>query len=217
MFSRTQHVAQSGYSAGEAPLGQLRTTPALLGEGRGSQLVEFAISLPLLVVLVVGIFDFGSAFTVKQKLAGIASEAARMGSMQPGNDMSYAGNGGGCGQLIAVCAVRDVVEQSLTDAKINDCGLASAAPTYTSGLTWTFTANSNCAGTFTLTVNRGFTYQTSLSAPFSGGTYTIEATQVTLSYPYKWEFGKVIQLVAPGTTFAGTSQITSIGTMQNVY
>jgi Flp pilus assembly protein TadG len=30
-----------------------------------AQLVEFAVALPLLVVFVVGIFDFSSAFTLK--------------------------------------------------------------------------------------------------------------------------------------------------------
>ncbi len=51
-----------------------------LSEDHGSQIVEFAVSLPLLVVLVVGIFDFGSAFTLKQKLAYAALEGARVGS-----------------------------------------------------------------------------------------------------------------------------------------
>jgi TadE-like protein len=186
-----------------------------LRESQGQQLVEFAISLPLLMLFVVGIFDFGSAFTVKQKLAGIAAEAARVGSIQPGNDLSF--TSGDCTVLIGVCAVRDVVERSLTDAKMNDCGLASAAPTYTSGLIWTFTANTNCAGTLTLTVNRGLTYTTNLTSPFPTSRYTIEATQVTLKYPYKWQFGKVIRLVAPGTTFGGPSQLTSTATMQNIY
>ena len=185
-----------------------------LGDSGGSQLVEFAISLPLLVVFVVGIFDFGSAFTVKQKLAGIAAEAARVGSIQPGNDLSQSGD---CTVLIGVCAVRDVVDHALVSAKINDCGLAGVTPVGARrSLTWTFTASTNCAGTLTLTVNRGLTYTTSLSSPFFG-TYTVEATQVTLSYPYRWQFGKVIGLVAPGSSFSTTSQLTSIATMQNVY
>jgi Flp pilus assembly protein TadG len=179
-----------------ASLDRLKSKLAGLGASDGQQLVEFAVSLPLLVVFVVGVFDFGSAFTTKLSFTG-----------------------GDCTQLFAVCAVRDVVERSLVDAKINDCGLASATPTYTpngaSNLIWTFTVNNNCAGTLTLTVNRGFTYTANLSPPFSTNQYTIEATQVTLSYPYKWQFAKVIQFVSPGASFAGTSQITSVATMQN--
>jgi len=196
---------------------RIKSSLTRLGESDGQQLVEFAVSLPLLVVLVVGVFDFGSAFTVKQKVAGIAAEAARVGAMQPGNDLSF--NTGDCTELVGVCAVRDVVDHSLVDAKMNDCGLGSASPTPQgrNSLTWTFTANTNCPGTLTLTVNRGYTYTTTLASPFSGSTYTIEATQVTLSYPYRWQFGKVIQLVAPGRTFTGPTQLTSIATMQNVY
>ena len=35
---------------------------------QGAALLEFAISLPLLVVFIVGIFDFSGAFNQKQKI-----------------------------------------------------------------------------------------------------------------------------------------------------
>jgi hypothetical protein len=35
-------------------------------DNRAAQLVEFAVSLPLLMVFVVGIFDFSNAFTLKE-------------------------------------------------------------------------------------------------------------------------------------------------------
>ena len=38
----------------------------------GAEILEFAVSLPLLLVVAVGVFDFGSAFTVKQKVGNIA-------------------------------------------------------------------------------------------------------------------------------------------------
>jgi len=41
-------------------------------DDRGSQMVEFAVTLPLLMVFVVGIFDFSGAFTLKQKLTNAA-------------------------------------------------------------------------------------------------------------------------------------------------
>jgi len=193
----------------------------LLAEDGGSQLVEFAVALPLLVFFTVGIFDFGSAFTIKQKLAGMAQEAARVGAAQPENDLSS--TTGDCTQLQAVCAMRDVVDHSLLSAKVSDCGLSGASPTWSGSvpnygpLTWTFTANTNCPGTLTLTIGRGYTYTTTLTSPFPNRTYTIEATKVTLSYPYRWQFGKVIGLIAPGSSFASTSQITSTAVMQNVY
>jgi hypothetical protein len=186
---------------------------SLLAESKGSQIVEFAVSLPLLMVLIVGTFDFGSAFTVKQKLAYAAREGARVASNQPTTDLSLSGPP--CNAPASVCAIRDVVDQNLVAGKVNDCGLTSANATATPPLAWTFTANTNCPGTLTLTIDRGYTYTATLTAPFQAA-YTIEGTKVTLSYPYKWQFNKVIIFLAPGATYAGVSQITSFGLMQNL-
>ena len=49
----------------------LRRKAGFLSNTTGSQLLEFAVALPLLVVFVVGIFDFGEAFNVKQKMNNI--------------------------------------------------------------------------------------------------------------------------------------------------
>jgi Flp pilus assembly protein TadG len=43
-----------------------------LRQREGAEIAEFAVSIPLLAVFVVGIFDFGSAFTVKQKISNVA-------------------------------------------------------------------------------------------------------------------------------------------------
>jgi len=43
----------------------------LFADIAASQMAEFAVCLPLLIVVVVGIFDFGEAFNVKQKLNGL--------------------------------------------------------------------------------------------------------------------------------------------------
>jgi TadE-like protein len=181
-------------------------------EDSGSQIVEFAVSLPLLVVLVVAIFDFGSAFTIKQKLAYATREGARVASNQPTTDLSLTGS---CGAPASVCGVRDVIDQNLVAAHVNDCGLASAGAASGGTLIWNFTANTGCPGTLTLKIERGSTYTATLTAPFQTA-YTIEGTKITLSYPYKWQFNKVITFLAPGATYAGTTQITSVALMQNL-
>jgi Flp pilus assembly protein TadG len=165
------------------------------------------------MVLIVGTFDFGAAFTVKQKLAYAARDGARVASNQPTNDLSLSGPP--CNAPASVCAIRDVVDQNLVAGKVNDCGLGSANGTASGTLAWTFTPNTGCAGTLTLTIERGYTYTATLTAPFQTA-YTIEGTRVTLSYPYRWQFNKVIQFVAPGATYAGVSQISSVGLMQNL-
>ena len=53
--------------------------------------------LPLLMVVTVGIYDFGAAFTVKEKLVTITQTGARFGASQPGNDLSETSVG--CPQL----------------------------------------------------------------------------------------------------------------------
>ena len=93
-----------------------------LGDCEASQIVEFAVSLPLLMALAVGIFDFGNAYNLKQKLTNAVREGARLGASQPTSDLSNA-------PPTSVLAVRDVVDSYLTAARINDCGLGSATAT----------------------------------------------------------------------------------------
>lgn len=47
---------------------------------RGMAAVEFALMLPVFLMLLAGIADFGRAFTIRQTLASAAHEAARIGS-----------------------------------------------------------------------------------------------------------------------------------------
>lgn len=171
-----------------------------------AQIVEFAVTLPLLVVIFVGIYDFGQAFNIKQKLANATREGARFASNQSSNDLSMV-------PPASIMAVRDVVAGYLTANNVNDCGLRTVlAPTQPGALTWVFTATCSPGHDLTLTINRGVTYQ----VVAGGTTVTTEATQVSLIYPYQWQFSKVIQLVAPGATYAGFTNIPTNAVMQNL-
>ncbi len=81
--------------------------------------MSFAVALPLLVVLVVGIFDFGGAFNLKQELNNAVREGARFGAAQPSNDITPRTNQ----KPPSVDAIRYVVDSYLKTAHINDCGL----------------------------------------------------------------------------------------------
>jgi hypothetical protein len=48
---------------------------------QGQTLVEFALILPILLLLVIGLFDFGSAFNTKNDLNFLANTAARYGEV----------------------------------------------------------------------------------------------------------------------------------------
>ncbi|HTR67691.1 MAG TPA: TadE family protein [Terriglobales bacterium] len=177
--------------------------PAALDATEGSQLVELAVCLPLLVVFAVGIIDFGGAFNLKHKLDIAAQQAARFASNQPSADITNF-------NPRSTEAIHDFILSSLLSANINTCGLAASAPTK-QNLKWTYIAASNCPGTLTLTIDRGYTFQSS-----GRNRLTMEATHVTISYPYQWRFGRVIQLVAPGATYGGTSLISAEAIAENL-
>jgi Flp pilus assembly protein TadG len=189
-----------------------------LVDARGSQIVELAVTLPLLVVFAVGIFDFGNAFGVKLKVANAAREGARIASLQPSSDLSNIPNSG-CQAPASICAVRDAVTHYLKAAKLSDCGLSTAnspgPPGGPSGLAWTFTSTGTCNGTLTLVIDRGAIYTASLGTPYSS-TLTVEATSVQLQYPYNWQFNSVVVLLVPGASYSSSSLLTSTAVMQNL-
>jgi Flp pilus assembly protein TadG len=195
-----KHILRKDYSATLG--GKFR----LCCDSEASQIVEFAVSLPILMVIVIGITDFGTAFSLKQTLNNAAREGARSASRQPMNDVSN-------NTPLSIDAIHDVVDNYLVASNINDCGLSGVAPAK-SGLTWTYTANTNCPGngTLTLTIDRGTTFQT------TGATVvTIENTHVQISYPYQWRFGSFIQFFVPSANYAsGVTQITADALMTNL-
>ncbi len=170
-------------------------------QDEGSQIVEFALSLPLLVLFVVGIFDFSGAISLKQKLTNAAREGARVAAADPANDMYAA-------LPVSVSDAFQVVDNYFVSEKINDCGLLGATPTQTA-LTWTYSAaGSGCPGNITLTIDRGC-----LPQAVSTTTENLIATCVTIRYPYKWQYSAVAGLV--GGRFTGPTNITTSASALN--
>jgi Flp pilus assembly protein TadG len=173
----------------------------LWDDDRASQIVEFALSLPLLVLFVVGIFDFSGAISLKQKLTNAAREAARVAAADPANDL-----GNGSGVPVSVLDAFYVVDNYLISEKLNDCGLSTPdLPTQTGGtLTWVSTTT-GCpgGGTLRLTINRGCV----TSQTINGNPVNLIGTCVTILYPYKWQYSSVTGLL--GITFIGPTGITT--------
>jgi Flp pilus assembly protein TadG len=174
-----------------------------LGEEQAAQIVELALSLPLLALFVVGIMDFGSAVVLKQKLDMTVEHAARVAVNQTYLDVTNP-------FPKSTEAIRSAVVADLRSMKVDDCGLRTAVPNKTE-LSWTYSGG-GCSGTFSLVINRGSVYQNAGASP-----EWIEATRLTLSYPYTWSFGRVSRLVAPSANFVGPTQLTveAIGTSLN--
>ncbi|MFZ0733142.1 MAG: TadE/TadG family type IV pilus assembly protein [Candidatus Sulfotelmatobacter sp.] len=187
-----------------------------LRDDAAAQIVEFAVALPLLVLFVVGIFDFSNAFTFKQKLTNIARDAARASAVDPTNDLAT-------GTPVSVTDAFHIIDNYLLASHIDDCGLAWSNASAGS-LTWTFTGNTgSCAPSsqIKVTVNRGY-YFPSIGAIPPDATCTSQAvssgvavlgTCISIQYPYPWRFGRVASLLGRNTTLP--TQISGVAVALN--
>jgi Flp pilus assembly protein TadG len=177
---------------------RVRELDRLFRDDKAAQIVEFALSLPLLMLFVIGIFDFSGALSLKQKLTYAARDGARVAAADPATDLTAA-------VPASVSDAFQAVDLDLVSANVNDCGLGKFPPTGSTGLTWTASHTGfGCPGSgVTLTINRGCT------TPQATGKTTMYLvnTCVTLVYAYNWRFNAISGLL--GGTFAGPSTITT--------
>jgi Flp pilus assembly protein TadG len=162
---------------------------------RGAELIEMALALPLVLVMVIGVLDFATAFNLKQKLSNAAREGARLGASQPTDDLSTT-------SPASVQTIKDDVATYLTDAGVN-----------TSFIGTTMTAAGNRAWTYYSKGSYGLKIERSVPLTTANGTLT--ATRITLTYPYNWLYGfdHIIKLLIPSASSASTITITTDATM----
>jgi Flp pilus assembly protein TadG len=175
-----------------------------LKDETGSQIVELAVSLPLLVVFVVGIFDFSGALSLKQRLTNAAQESAVIAASQPTRDLDQATPA----SVIKVGdAAFDYLASNHTLVNANQGGCTKAAANLTGApYIWTYKIG-GCPNTLTVTIDRG-----------NVSTYNGEkvlGTEVTVQYLYAWRFNDVISLVAPGANYAATTMLSEEATALN--
>ena len=161
---------------------------------RGAELVEFALVLPLLLMLLVGIFDFGYLFALRQKMTNATSQAARITVSLPLSNSSCTS-----ATPCAIVAAANAVVQYMANAGASVSCIQPGSPTTSVALEWTY----SCANGTSLVINRGY------SLAESGGVM-IPATQVTFVYPIQWRLASFL----PGFSSAG--RITTQATMQNL-
>lgn len=201
--------------------GRLKNRVRQLWEGdHAAQLVEFAVALPLLMVFVVGIFDFSSAFTLKQKLTNVARTAARAAAADPASDL----------QMPLPVSVNDafqVIDQYLTDNGISDCGISLSSLIQGPGSYPNFKFTGSCSqGQLTIIINRGYFFPADSTAAtpanvncspqaVGNGTTAVLATCVSIQYPYAWQFGRVASLLGSNTTLPTDINATAVEMNEN--
>lgn len=194
--------------------------PRAWRDDRAAQLVEFAVALPLLVVFVVGIFDFSGAFTLKQKLTNITRDAARAAAADPASDLSQPSTA----VPVSVSDAFQMIDNYLQANKINDCGITAISFTQTLPATWTYSSNGNgCPGNgLIITINRMYYFPQNgagqpatlncTQTPF-GSQLTEIGTCVSIQYAYQWRFGRVASLL--GSTPGLPNAITATAVTMN--
>lgn len=171
-----------------------------------SQILEFAVALPLLVVLVVSIFDFGQAFNLKHELRNAAREGARYGSTLPLTDIDSGAT------PASVTGAWGLVDAYLLRSEINDCGLGSASPVWASSTSTATATATGCPGNLTLTIERAYV----LNSTIYFNNMDVICTKVSITYPYQWHFSRVIQLLVPGSTYGATLPVAADALMPNM-
>jgi Flp pilus assembly protein TadG len=174
----------------------------------GSQLLEFALGVPFLVVILIGILDFGAGFHLRQKLTNAAREGARIGINQNPIDLTATScPTTGAPSPCTVQAVRDAVVNYLNEVEL-DASIIATNPTTGPGVfEWTYSSTDGNADPI-IVINRGHTFTN------TGGSVVV-ATRVQVSWRFTWTFANVIQLLGPDT-YPGSFLITSEAVMENL-
>lgn len=167
----------------------------------GAELLEFALALPLILVMAVGLLDFARAYNIKQKLANAAREGVRYQAVED-HDINNS-------NPLSVPTLRDDVVTYLSNSGVDTSFIATSL-SYDVG---------TCTGTWYTTrsgVSYGLEVERCVAIADSSST-SIQSTRVTLYYPYDWTFGfnQIIKLLLPSSTFSNPIKIQADATMSN--
>src|ERR1700691_3345212 len=196
----------------------------LSSDSRGAALLEFAVALPLLVVFVVGIYDFSGAFNQKQKIEQAAQEGAIIAGAQPMGDIQPSGSPTSPPSLLpVVTAVFNSLAASGILQSETTCtppGTVAGPGTGTASLTWSYTI-AGCSpppnsDSLVITINRGCVCGSCGSGACASGPPYAVGTVVTVQFPYHWRFGSALQLLFPGpNSYSTPTTLTESATVHN--
>lgn len=189
----------------------VRAWSRCLDASDGSAIVEFAVTLPLLVVFIVGIFDFSGAFNQKQKIEHAAQEGAIVAGAQPTTDIETTNSNPQSLHPVLTVIFNSLAADDVLPNQGTSCTVSPLpTPTQTSGaLIWDYKIPCG-SDNLDITINRGW------AQAVTGTTDTFAlGTQVTVTYPYHWRFNSAIQLLFPGANFPTPTQVSESATVHN--
>jgi Flp pilus assembly protein TadG len=176
----------------------MSSSARLLRRQRGAQILEFALVLPFLAVLVVGIVEFALGFLLRQRLTNAAREGVRIAIKMPKTDLAE-------DVPESIQSIKNAITEYLEDAHV-DTSTFDADPTETGAGEFTYYDGD---GNAVIVIARA------VSIPVTGEP-AIEATRVTLRYPYSWSFNEIIQLLVPSADYDDTFLISTQAEMKNL-
>jgi Flp pilus assembly protein TadG len=181
-----------------------------LRDTRGVALLEFAMVLPVLLVMLVGMLDFSNAFNIKQKVSNAAREGARLGSTQ------YKADLGDASLPASIQAIRDDVVKYLSAAAVDTAFIPSTPTSWTPSVAGSGGVATYCSQTIGGTCI-GLTIEGYQQIPASGGGAPYYATHVTVTYPYNWTYGfdHIVRLLEPGASYSAEIPISADAIMEN--
>lgn len=174
-----------------------------LGREDGVAVFEFAVLLPLLLLLLVGLLDFATAYNLRQKLANAAREGAREGVSESTLDLTQTAPP-------SVDDIRDAVVAYLQGANVDTSFIASNM-TAAGNFTWTYYSSGN----YGLKIERAV--QVPAGCGGSPSDPCTPSTRVTLAYPYNWTFGfnRIVNLLG-ASNYKGTATVPAAALMANL-
>ena len=181
-------------------------TSSLLRRAEGSQLLELALSLPIMLVLMVGLVDFGQAWNLKQKLANAVREGTRIGASAPSFEATS------CGIPLAsspcsVQAAADTVKRYMVNAGLDASCITPNSPSSSDSTTsrWTY----SCGNGVSMSITRPYVFAATGGAKVMG-------TQVSLTYPYTWSVNHILGLSGDDNSLTLPSTISTSSAMPNL-
>ena len=116
---------------------------------RGQGLVEFTLVMPIFLILLAGMLEFGLAFSDRLTMGNATREGARIGAaMATGNDTSCSGDPGGVDTTV-IASVQNILKSGGSDVNLSRItniriykATSSGAPAAGKVNTWTYTPGS---------------------------------------------------------------------------